>query len=71
MQLAEAQAEAGRQAVEEKGRTPQGRQYYSLAESDTRRRDFAAAARNLQMALTFEPDNQFFKAQLKQARYQT
>jgi len=71
MQLAEAQAEAGRQAVEEKGRTPQGRQYYSLAEADTRRRDFAAAARNLQMALTFEPDNELFKAQLKEARDQT
>ncbi len=71
MQLAEAQAEAGRQAVEEKGRTPQGRQYYSLAEADTRRRDFVAAARNLQMALTFEPDNEFFKAQLKEARDQT
>ncbi len=68
MQLAEAQAEAGRQAAEEKGRTPQGRQYYSLAEADFRRQDFAAASRNLQMALTFEPDNESFKAQLKEAR---
>ncbi len=71
MQLAEARAEAGRQAAEEKGRTAQGRQYYSLAEADTRRGDFAAAARNLRTALTFEPDNEFFKAQLKEARDQT
>jgi len=68
MQLSEARAEAGRRAVEQKGRTPQGRQYYNLAEAELRREDFAAAARNLQTALTFEPDNEFFKAQLKEAR---
>jgi DnaJ-class molecular chaperone len=68
MQLSEAQAEAGRQTVEQKGRTPQGRQYYNLTEADLRRDDFAGAARNLQTALTFEPDNEFFKAKLKEVR---
>ena len=68
MQLSEARAEAGRQTVEQKGRTPQGRQYYNLTKADLRREDFAGAARNLQTALTFEPDNEFFKTQLKEAR---
>ena len=71
MQLVDAQAEAGRQATEHRGRTPQGRQYYNLAEADMRRRDYAAAARNLQMALTFEPDSEFFTAELKEVREKT
>ena len=68
MQLAEAQAEVSRQAMQDQGHTPQGRQYFTLATADLRRGDFYAAARNLQTALTFEPDNEFFKAQLKAAR---
>ncbi len=68
IQLAEAEAEADRLAAEDKGRTPQGRQYYNLAETDLRRKDYAAAVRNLQTALTFEPDNEFFKSQLKDTR---
>jgi DnaJ-class molecular chaperone len=68
MQPAEAQAEASRQSAEDQGRTPQGRQFYSLATADLQRGDFLAAARNLQTALTFEPDNEFFKTQLKAAR---
>lgn len=69
MQLAEAKAEAGRRVTEERlGRTPQGRQYFSLALADIRRGDWAAAVRNLQMALTFEPGNEGFKRQLAEAR---
>ena len=68
MQLAEAEAEADRRASENKGRTPQGRQYYNLAETDLRRKNYLAAIRNLQTALTFEPDNEFFKSQLKDVR---
>jgi DnaJ-class molecular chaperone len=68
MQLAEAEAKANRQATQDQGRTPQGRQYFNLATADLRRGDFLAAARNLQTALTFEPDNAFFKAQLEAAR---
>jgi DnaJ-class molecular chaperone len=52
-------------------RTPQGRQYWKLAQADLGRGDQAAAARNLQTALTFEPDNKAIRAALdaaKQAR---
>ena len=66
MQLAEAEAE--RRADENKGQTPQGRQYYNLATADLKRRDFASAERQLQTALTFEPGNEFFKQQLAEAR---
>ena len=69
MQLAEAEAASNRQqAVERQGRTPQGRQYFNLAAADLRRGDLAAGMRNLQTALTFEPDNDFFKEQLAVAR---
>lgn len=69
MQLAEAEAASNRQQTEKRqGRTPQGRQYYNLAAADLRREDFAACVRNIQTALTFEPDNAFFKEQLAGAR---
>lgn len=69
MQLAEAQAEAGRQADEELGgTTPQGRQFYRLAQADLQRNDYGSAVRNLQTALTFEPDNALFKKQLAAAK---
>jgi DnaJ-class molecular chaperone len=68
MQLAEAEAGARRQAQENEGRTPQGRQYYSRARADLAREDWAAAARNLQTALTFEPQNAFFKQTLEEVR---
>jgi DnaJ-class molecular chaperone len=68
MQLAEAEA-AGRQQIEtRKGRTPQGRQYYNLADADIKRRNFIAAERNLRTALTFEPDNAAFKQLLEDVR---
>lgn len=69
MELAEADASASRQRKEAtQGRTPQGRQYYSLAVADLAKGQLAAAVRNLQTALTFEPDSAFFKEQLDQAR---
>ena len=49
-------------------RTPQGRQFFKLAEADIARGNWAAAARNLQTALTFEPDNPLFKERLAQAK---
>lgn len=71
MQLAKAQAEAGRQASEEHGgRTPQGRQFYKLSRTDVRRGDLVAASRNLQTALTFEPDNALFQSELAQVKTQ-
>jgi curved DNA-binding protein CbpA len=68
IQLAEATAEAGRSETQQRGRTPQGRQYYARAEADLQRGDRTAAARNLQTALTFEPDNALFRAKLSELR---
>jgi curved DNA-binding protein CbpA len=68
IQLAEASAEAGRSETQQKGRTPQGRQFFARAESDLQRGDLASALRNLQTALTFEPDNAAFKQQVAELR---
>jgi len=69
MQLAEAEAAGSRRQTEAReGRTPQGRQYFNLASASLRQADFAGAVRNLQTAITFEPDNDFFKEQLAAAR---
>jgi len=69
MQLSDASAEAERRSAQERGgRTPQGRQFFKLAETDIARGNWAAAARNLQTALTFEPDNALFKERLAQAK---
>lgn len=68
IRLAEAEAVGGRQARENEGRTPQGRQYYKLARTAFEAGDWGAMARNLQTALTFEPDNEFFKQQLALAK---
>ena len=71
MQLAEARSVAGKVAVEERqGRTPQGRQFWKIAEGDMQREDWSAAARNLQTALTFEPDNELFREKLAEVRAQ-
>lgn len=69
MQLAEAQAEAGRRSTEERqGRTREGRQYFNLAIADLRRKDYLSAERHLRTALTFEPDNAVFRGQLESIR---
>lgn len=69
MQLAQAEAHAGKRADEELGgKTPQGKQYHRLAQRDIERGDWPAAARNLQTALTFEPGNDVFKRLLAEAR---
>jgi DnaJ-class molecular chaperone len=69
MQLAQAEAVSTRTQTEAReGRTPQGRQYFNLASASLRQADFASAVRNLQTAVTFEPDNTFFKEQLAEAR---
>jgi len=69
MQLADASAQADRRATQERGgRTPKGRQFFKLAEADITRGNWAAALRNLQTALTFEPDNALFKERIAQAK---
>ena len=57
-----------RASAERGGTTPQGRQFYKLAEAEIARGNWAAAARNLQTALTFEPANALFKERLAQAK---
>ena len=68
MQLAEAEAAADRQALENEGRTPQGRQYYNLAKASMERQDWEAAARDLRTALTFEPDNALIRERFAEVR---
>ena len=69
MALAEAEAAGSRKQTEAReGRTPQGRQYFNLASANLRQGDFAGAVRNLQTAVTFEPDSVYFKEQLADAR---
>ena len=69
MQLATAQAEHKRvQAEERQGRTPQGRQYFQKAQQDLAQGNARTAIQNLQMALTFEPGNEGFKAQIAELR---
>jgi DnaJ-class molecular chaperone len=69
MQLSEAKAAHAKQDSEElQGKTAQGRQYFSKATTDLLKSDYSAAVRNLQMALTFEPGNQWFEEKLAEAR---
>ena len=69
IRLAEASSRGGRRDTETRqGLTPQGRQYFNLAVKDIERQDWPAAARNLQTALTFEPDSEFFKSELATIR---
>jgi curved DNA-binding protein CbpA len=69
IRLADAAAAGVRKDTESRqGRTAQGRQYFNLARMDAQRGDWASATRQLQTALTFEPDNEFFKSELAAAR---
>ncbi len=70
MQLTEASAGAQKSAEARVGTTSNGRRFYLLAMQDADRGDYAAAARNLQMARTFEPDNPAFKEKLEEIRKQ-
>ncbi|HEM45430.1 MAG TPA: J domain-containing protein [Alphaproteobacteria bacterium] len=66
MQLAEARAAHARDTVQERqGRTSQGRELYQKAMLAIQQEDWSSAAQNLQLALTFEADNAFFKEQLE------
>ena len=69
IRLADAESVGERQQSEAReGRTPQGRQFFKLAQQDLARKQHAGAVRNLQTALTFEPSNELFKEQLAEAR---
>lgn len=69
LQLADLRANARNPEDDERpGRTPEGRQFWQRAHSDLARRDWAAAIRNLQTALTFEPDSTPLRKTLDRAR---
>ena len=69
IRLAEAEATTVRRASEAReGKTREGRQFHQLARRDQQREDWAAASRNLQTALTFEPDNAGFREELAVVR---
>ncbi len=65
IQLADARASHVKEESEARqGKTVQGRQFYQKAMQCQQRSDAAGTINNLQMALTFEPSNEFFKEQL-------
>lgn len=67
IQLAEAEAQAEKDALEHHlGRTPNGRRFFNLARTDIDRGELAGAQRNLRTALTFEPDNTYFRKKLEE-----
>lgn len=70
LQLAELRANAWRtDDSEQPARTPEGRQFWQRARSDLAGRNWASAIRNLQTALTFEPNSTAFRKTLDQARH--
>ena len=67
IRLAEAEAQAEKEAIDHHmGRTQNGRRFFNLARGDIDRGDLASAQRNLRTALTYEPDNTYFKKKLEE-----
>jgi DnaJ-class molecular chaperone len=67
--LAEADTRADKQAADDYlGKTPNGRRFFGLARADLDKGDLASAARNMKMALTFEPTNEGFRRMAEQIR---
>lgn len=67
--LAEADARADKQALDDYlGKTPNGRRYFGLARADLDKGNLASAARNLKMAITFEPGNEGFKKKAEEIK---
>jgi curved DNA-binding protein CbpA len=64
---AETKAAAKKEAEEAIGTHPKGRQFYQTAMGDIERGQWAAAERNLKMALTYEPANARYKEKLAEA----
>ncbi len=59
---------AKQDVAERRGQTPQGRQYYQKAEAEMKRENWAGAIQNLQMAQTFEKENELFKEKIAEVR---
>ena len=61
-------AEARQKQAKATATTPQGQQFLKKAQQDMNRGDYASAARNLQTARTFEPQNEYLKDLLAEAK---
>jgi DnaJ-class molecular chaperone len=59
--------ELKKEKEQEVGATPQGRKFFMQGLSDMAAQRFASAERNFKMALTYEPNNQNFKAKRDEA----
>ncbi len=69
IQLVEAEAKADKQALEDHmGHTANGRRFFGLARSDIDRGDLSSALRHLKMAITFEPQNPYFKQKYEEVK---
>lgn len=69
IQIAEARtAHVDKRKAEARGATAQGRQFHGKAEADVKAGNLAGAIQNLQMALTFEPNNAGFKALVEELK---
>lgn len=67
--LAALEAAADKSAEDaHQGTTPNGRRYFNLANNSEQQGDIKGAVRNLQMALTYERDNELFKEKLEELR---
>jgi DnaJ-class molecular chaperone len=64
----EAKQQARKAQEEQIGVTPKGRQFYAAGSADFDGGRWAAAERNLKMALTFEPQNARYKEKLAEAQ---
>jgi DnaJ-class molecular chaperone len=65
---AETKAAVRRELEEQTGKHPKGRQFFQSGMNDFGTQRWAAAERNLKMALTFEPSNQLYKDKLAEAQ---
>ena len=59
---------ARKQAEEEIGTTPKGRQFFQTGQQDFDAQRWAAAERNFKMAVTYEPSNARYKERLAEAQ---
>ena len=59
---------AKKQAEEEIGTTPKGRQFYAAGIAEIEAQRWSAAERSLKMAVTYEPSNALYKEKLAEAQ---
>jgi DnaJ-class molecular chaperone len=64
----EARQQKKREAEEQIGATPKGRQFYMTGVADLETGRWSQAERNLKMAVTFEPQNTRYKEKLQEAQ---